>query len=101
MTVLCDLDGVIYRGDSVLAGVPEALRRLAESGVEVFYITNNSTRTPAVGAEKISRLTGVDVSANHVLSSSLSAVALLGPEDGPVLVVGVDGVHDAVERAVL
>ncbi len=99
MTVLCDLDGVIYRGDSVLAGVPEALRRLAESGVEVFYITNNSTRTPAVGAEKISRLTGVDVSANHVLSSSLSAVALLGPEDGPVLVVGEDGVHDAVERA--
>lgn len=101
MTVLCDLDGVIYRGDTVLEGVPEALRRLAEAGVDVFYITNNSTRTPAAGAEKISRLTGVDVSGDQVLSSSLSAVALLGPTDGPVLVVGEEGVHDAVKRAEL
>lgn len=99
MTVLCDLDGVIYRGGSVLSGVPEALRRIDSSGVDLFYITNNSTRTPEGGAAKISRLTGLDVDPEQVLTSSLAAVGLLGADDGPVLVVGEEGVHDAVARA--
>lgn len=99
MTILCDLDGVVYRGQLVIAGVPEALRRLEESGIEIFYITNNSTRTPEAGAQKISRLTGVAVTPEQVLSSSLAAVGLLGSDDGPVLVLGEEGVRDAVDRA--
>lgn len=99
MKVLCDLDGVIYRGGSVLAGVPAALGRLESAGVDVFYITNNSTRTPAEVAEKIGRLTAREIDPNTVLPSSLAAVSLLGPEDGPVLVVGERGVRDAVARA--
>ena len=99
MTVLCDLDGVIYRGQRPLPGVPDALRRLQAADVEILYITNNSTRSPEDGAEKISRVTGVEVDPGQVLTSSLSAAAMLRPGDGPVLVVGEDGVFDAVTRA--
>lgn len=99
MTVLCDLDGVIYRGGTVLPGVPEAMRRLDGAGVEVYFITNNSTRSPEQGAEKIERLTGIEVDPRQVLGSSLAAVSMLGPEDGPVLAVGEDGVRDAIARA--
>jgi len=99
LTVLCDLDGVIYRGKSVLPGVAEALTRLRDAGIAIFYITNNSTRTPEEGAEKIRSLTGMETSANQVLSSSLAAVGLLEADDGPVLVVGEAGVSDAVSRA--
>lgn len=98
-TVLCDLDGVIYRGRSVLPGVPTALERLRDAGIRIFYITNNSTRTPEEGAKKIRDLTGMETSESQVLSSSLAAVSLLGPEDDPVLVVGEAGVSDAVTRA--
>lgn len=99
MTVLCDLDGVVYRGRSVLPGVPGALTRLEDADIAVFYITNNSTRTPAQAAEKIRALTGIETDESQVLSSSLAAVGLLEPEDGPVLVVGEAGVSDAVARA--
>lgn len=75
------------------------MQRLSGAGVDVLYITNNSTRTPEAGAEKIRRLTGTRVDANQVLSSSLAAVGLLGADDGPVLVVGEEGVSDAVARA--
>lgn len=99
MTVLCDLDGVIYRGQDVLPGVPEGLRRLAGAGFEVYFITNNSTRSPETGAAKITGVTGIEVDPEHVLSSSLAAVSLLGSGDGPVLTVGEEGVVDAVARA--
>ncbi len=99
MTVLCDLDGVVYRGQAALPGAADALRRLSEAGVSVFFITNNSTRTPEEGAAKIEKVTGVEVTADQLLTSSLASVALLAPEDGPVLVVGEEGVRDAVRRA--
>jgi glycerol-1-phosphatase len=99
LTVLCDLDGVIYRGQSALPGVPSALKRLTDAGARLLYITNNSTRSPEAGAEKIERLTGLEVAPDQVLSSSLAATAMLGPGDGPVLVVGEEGVTDAVTRA--
>lgn len=99
MTVLCDLDGVVYLGGQVLPGASEALARLADAGVRTMFITNNSTRTPEMAADKISSLTGVDVSPDDIVSSSLATVGLLKPSDGPVLVLGEDGVFDAVARA--
>lgn len=98
-SVLCDLDGVIYRGSRPIPGVSDALERLLAAGVSVFFITNNSTRAPEVAAEKISTLTGVAVSGDQVLTSSQAAVTLLGAADSPVLVVGEDGLRDVVAEA--
>lgn len=99
MTVLCDLDGVVYRGSRPLPGAGQALSRLADAGIATLFITNNSTRTPETTAERISSLTGVNVSPDAVMSSSLATVALLGPDDDPVFVLGEEGVYDAVARA--
>lgn len=94
--VLCDLDGVVYRGSRPIPGAKEAMKKLLASSNEVFFITNNSTRTPQATAEKIARITGVDVSGDQVLTSSQAALTLLEPTDAPVLVVGEDGLRDVV-----
>ena len=98
-SVLCDLDGVVYRGSNPILGAPEALERLLDSGVQVFFITNNSTRTPEATAAKITGLTGVDIGADQVLTSSQAAVAMLDESDGPVLVVGEMGLGEVVGTA--
>ncbi|HEU4895923.1 MAG TPA: HAD-IIA family hydrolase [Acidimicrobiia bacterium] len=99
MTILCDLDGVIYRGAVAVPGVPAALERLKTANRAVFFITNNSTRTAEETAEKISRLTGAEISGDQVLTSGMAAMTLLVPGDGPVLVVGEDGLRSEVSRA--
>jgi HAD superfamily hydrolase (TIGR01450 family) len=99
LTVLCDLDGVLYRGARALPGVPEALRKLIASGVGVYFITNNSTRTARGTAAKITEVTGVEVEADQVITSSMAATTLLEPTDEPVLIVGEEGVRHAVEQA--
>lgn len=43
--VLLDLDGVIYVGDSPLAGAIEAVSRLRRAGLRLAFVTN-TTRTP-------------------------------------------------------
>lgn len=99
MTILCDLDGVIYRGGVAVPGVRPALERLNAAGHSVYFITNNSTRTPDATAEKITRLTGAEITADLVLTSGMAAMTLLEPGDGPVLVVGEDGLRSEVSRA--
>jgi 4-nitrophenyl phosphatase len=99
LTILCDLDGVIYRGGAVVPGVPAALGRLKAARRPVYFMTNNSTRTPEATAEKISKLTGLEISDEQVLTSGMAAMTMLRPEDAPVLVVGEDGLRSEVTRA--
>ncbi|CAH2307476.1 glycerol-3-phosphate phosphatase [Pelobates cultripes] len=55
-TVLFDCDGVLWRGDEAVPGAPELVNELKLRGKRVFYLTNNSTKTRAMYAEKLGRL---------------------------------------------
>lgn len=96
--VICDLDGVLYRGSSPIPGAGEALQKLYAEGVRVVYVTNNSTRSPRASAEKIRRLTGVEVDSSEICTSAMAAASVLRPEDDPVLVVGEEGIIEAVKE---
>jgi 4-nitrophenyl phosphatase len=98
-TVLCDLDGVLYRGAAPIPGASTALGKLIGAVESVLFITNNSTRTPEATAEKIIRLTGVEVGGDQVLTSAQAAATMLDDSDGPILVVGEDGLRDSLRSA--
>ena len=99
MNVICDIDGVVYRGDDLLPGSGKALQRLLDAGVELCFATNNSTRSPAYISEKIARVTGVEVSPASIVTSSQAAVRMLGEDPGPVMVLGSEGIHSALADA--
>ncbi|CAL4069349.1 unnamed protein product, partial [Meganyctiphanes norvegica] len=44
-TVLTDCDGVIWSGDEVIGNANIALNKLRDVGKNIFYVTNNSTKT--------------------------------------------------------
>lgn len=94
--VILDLDGVLYRADEPLPGAADALRRLVEQGTPLRFVTNNSTKTPEQVADKIQRLTSVEVDPSQVLTSAQAAVSMLSPRDGPVMVVGEAGLYGAL-----
>jgi HAD superfamily hydrolase (TIGR01450 family) len=98
-TVLCDLDGVVYRGDTLIDGSDSALRRLIETGIDVWFVTNNSTRHPKQVVAKLNLLTGLDFDPDRVFTSPQAGVRLLEPGDGPCLVVGEEGIRAALEEA--
>ncbi|MGB7860617.1 MAG: HAD-IIA family hydrolase [Acidimicrobiia bacterium] len=97
--VICDLDGVIYRGNTAIPGAKAGLELLATEGARICFVTNNSTRTPAEVASKIRDVVGVGVDPDRVVTSSQAAVGMLEPDDDPVLVVGEGGILDALSRA--
>src|SRR5437764_14327933 len=96
--LVCDLDGVIYRGDRPIEGAADAVNVLMRRGVRVLFATNNSRSTVAQYVAKLKGF-GVDAEADHVLTSALVTAEVLerrGLAGSRAIVVGGDGLRDAL-----
>lgn len=95
--VVCDLDGVVYRGKTSMPHAKEALRALAADGRSLLFVTNNSAREPADVRQKLAEVVGYEADESQIITSALVAATLI--EAGPVLVMGEIGVESAVLSA--
>lgn len=96
--LICDLDGVVYRGRFAVPGAVDALTAWQDSGRQVVYATNNASRTPAEVAEHLSSL-GIPTDPAQVITSAqvgAARMAELLPSGGEVLAVGGPGVAAAL-----
>merc|ERR1711943_179041 len=75
-TFIFDCDGVIWKGDSLIEGVPETIAMLREMGKRLIFVTNNSTKSRAGYLKKFLGL-GLEITAEEVFSSSFAAAAYL------------------------
>ncbi len=73
-TVLCDLDGVVWREEEVIWENVEGLKRLKEMGKKLVFLTNNSTKTPEYYTE---RLRDLGLYPDKVITSSVVAADYL------------------------
>jgi 4-nitrophenyl phosphatase len=74
--VVCDLDGVVYRGEAPIGDAIKALREWRARDVPICFVTNNSTHT--VG-EVVRRLTafGLPIRSEDVVTSALTTAHLV------------------------
>lgn len=96
--LLLDLDGVVYAGTSALPYAVESLDHARESGVHLAFVTNNASRTPAQVAGMLSGM-GVPAEPRDVVTSAQAAARVLAellPSGASILVVGGDGLREAV-----
>ncbi|MCY0906433.1 HAD-IIA family hydrolase [Arthrobacter sp. H14-L1] len=97
--VLADLDGVVYLGPHAIPGATDALKRLADFGVGLAYVTNNASRSPAAVAAHLREL-GAPAEDHQVVSSAQAGAALLAekfPPGSKVLVTGSEALAREVE----
>jgi glycerol-1-phosphatase len=100
-TLLLDLDGVIYEGESAIVDSVESITSVRNSGIKVGYITNNSSRKPETIANQL-RGFGLELSVEEVISSAQAGVELLSTmiqAGSKVLVVGGEGLRSKVIEA--
>lgn len=96
--LVCDLDGVVYRGRAAVPGAPAALAEWQRGGGHVVFATNNASRPPHDVLQHLAEL-GIDASLTQVLTSAQVGAAhlatLLVPGSA-VLAVGGPGVAAAL-----
>ena len=76
-TVLLDLDGVLYVGDTPIPGAVQAVQTLQERGYRLAGVTNTSTRSRAQVHAKLGAL-GFSLPRSHLFTPAALAVANIG-----------------------
>jgi 4-nitrophenyl phosphatase len=99
--VLFDMDGVVYVGNQALPGVQDLLDYLDATGRVWSFVTNNSTRTPQMFADKVQKM-GMRVGPERILTSSLVTAWWMTeefPNRGKVYALGEAGLITALTDA--
>jgi glycerol-1-phosphatase len=97
---MLDLDGTVYLGGAAIPGAAQALRKAAEAGMRLAYVTNNAFRTPAAIAALLTSF-GVAAAPDDVVTSAQAAARMLAerlPAGAQVLVIGGNGLRMAVRE---
>lgn len=98
-SVLFDCDGVIWRGDQAIPGATQVIDLLKEHGKQVFFVTNNSTKTRSMYADKMSTL-GFSVREEEVFGTAYCSAMYLKSVcklEGKVFLVGSDAMRQELE----
>jgi 4-nitrophenyl phosphatase len=93
-----DLDGTVYRGDSLLPGAAEGVAALRAAGVDVLFFSNNPTRTPADYADTLDGF-GIPVDPENVVTSGVVTREYLRAhhQNATVYVVGEPGLKQQLD----
>ena len=70
--IATDLDGTIFKGQTLIDGVKEGLLKIINEGIEIYYTTNNSSQTPSQIKDKLENLLQLDIFAYHMSTQYLS-----------------------------
>lgn len=96
---MCDLDGVVYLGDTAIAGAGAALDTLERRGFRILLVTNNSTKSRDAVAARVATISGFRCEIGRVLSSGMAAATMLAGTVDAVLVVGEPGLTATMHEA--
>jgi len=99
--LIIDMDGVLYLGNSPMPGLEAFFAFLHDHEIRFQLVTNNSSMTPHMYAEKMASM-GVGVQDNDILTSSIATadyLAGLHPRGSHVYAIGEEGLQDALQGA--
>jgi NagD protein len=96
---LIDMDGVIYRGHSVIDGAVDFIRHLVEQRIPFLFLTNNSQRTRRDMAAKLTRM-GFPINEQHIFTCAMATARFLAGQrpGGTAFVIGEGGLLHSLNR---
>jgi NagD protein len=96
---LIDMDGVIYRGNTLIPGADHFVTRLLEDNVPFLFLTNNSQRTRRDVATKLARK-GLSVTEGHIFTCAMATARFLAKQKpgGTAYVIGEGGLLQALHQ---
>ena len=94
---ICDMDGVIYHGSTLLPGAKAFVNWLKKENKEFLFLTNNSSKTRKELQIKLQGL-GIDAEEKHFYTSALATASFLRKQcpGGSAYVIGDAGLTNAM-----
>ncbi|AHF79413.1 HAD-IIA family hydrolase [Thermococcus paralvinellae] len=97
--IIFDMDGVIYRGNTLIEGAKEVIEYLKSKNIPFVFLTNNSTRNAEMYREKLFSL-GIDVEEERIITSGYATARYMQKhfKKGKVFVIGGKGLVEEIKN---
>ena len=66
--IATDLDGTLFKGETLINGVKESILELGNHNIEIYFTTNNSSQSPSEIREKLVSLLNLEIDINKIIT---------------------------------
>ena len=66
--IATDLDGTLFKGQTLIDGVKEAIKEIINNSIEIYYTTNNSSQSPSEIKDKLENLLQLDIDISKIIT---------------------------------
>lgn len=100
LSVISDMDGVIYRGKQLIPGAQEFIDRMRARGIRFLFLTNNSEQTPLDLIRKLQALGVHGLEPANFITSAMVAAQFVASQrpGGSAYVVGGAGLATELHK---
>ncbi|WP_026567900.1 TIGR01457 family HAD-type hydrolase [Bacillus sp. UNC41MFS5] len=96
---LIDLDGTMYKGSDRIEAASDFVKKLRDQQIPYLFVTNNSSRTPAQVADKLTQF-DIPAEEKQVFTTSQATANYIyeRKKDARIYVIGEEGIRTAIEE---
>ena len=96
--IATDLDGTIFKGQTLIDGVKEGLLKIINEGIEIYYTTNNSSQTPSEIKDKLENLLQLDIDISKIITPLVIFQNLYSDDRLNIFIYGSDNLKNYIKN---
>ena len=96
--IATDLDGTIFKGQTLIDGVKEGLLKIINEGIEIYYTTNNSSQTPSEIKDKLEYLLQLKIDISRIITPLVIFQNLYSNNKSNIFIYGSDNLKNYIKN---
>jgi len=96
--IATDLDGTIFKGQTLIDGVKEGLLKIINEGIEIYYTTNNSSQTPSEIKDKLDYLLQLNIDISKIITPLVIFQNLYSNNKLNIFIYGSDNLKNYIKN---
>ena len=96
--IATDLDGTIFKGQTLIDGVKEGLLKIINGGIEIYYTTNNSSQTPSEIKDKLEYLLQLNIDISKIITPLVIFQNLYSNNKSNIFIYGSDNLKNYLKN---
>ena len=95
--IATDLDGTLFKGETLIDGVRESILELRNHNVEIYFTTNNSSQSPIEIQNKLVSLLNIEIDIRKIITPLIIFKDLFSNRFNKLYVYGTNGLKKYIE----
>ena len=96
--IATDLDGTIFKGQTLIDGVKEGLLKIINEGIEIYYTTNNSSQTPSEIKDKLEYLLQLNIDISKIITPLVIFQNLYSNNKSNIFIYGSENLKNYIKN---